>query len=235
MHLREMSYSMVSFNSGKSMVAAPPVTIPLRAITLSPGSHLLVENVSWAQYEALLRELGEDRVIPRVNYCRNTLELMSPLPIHERPNRIITDVVKTLLDIQDRDWEDFGSTTFRKAEEAGLEPDTCFYIQNAEQMRACKRFNPSQDPPPDLAIESDVTSKTTIEAYLALQVPEVWIYEKQQLSVYLLKNGRYERSLQSSIFPTLQVADLIPRLIAEAEQMGTRKMLKQLRQFPPVS
>lgn len=222
------------------MVAAAPVTIPLRAITLSPGSHLLIEDVSWEQYEALLAELGEDRVIPRINYCRNTLELMSPLPIHERPNRIITDIVKTLLDIQDRDWEDFGSTTFRKTQEAGLEPDTCFYIQNSERMRACKRFNPSQDPPPDLAIESDVTSKTTIDTYLALQVPEVWIYEKRQgdkgqLSIHLLKDGKYELSSRSFTFPNFQITELIPRLIAEAEQMGTRRMLKQLRQFPPVT
>ncbi len=215
------------------MVATAPVTIPIRAMTLSPGSHLLIEDVSWQQYEALLAELGEDRVVPRINYCHNTLELMSPLPIHERPNRIMADIVKTLLDIQDRDWEDFGSTTFRKAQEAGLEPDTCFYIKNAERMRACKRFDPSQDPPPDLAIESDVTSKTTLETYRVLQVPEVWIYDKRQLSIHLLKNGRYQPSSQSATFPSFRITELIPRLIAETEQMGTRKMLKQLRQLPP--
>jgi Uma2 family endonuclease len=215
------------------MVAAAPVTIPVRAMTLSPGSHLLIENVSWQQYEALLAELGEERVVPRINYCHHTLELMSPLPIHERPNRILADIVKTLLDIQERDWEDFGSTTFRKAQEAGLEPDTCFYVQHAQRMRACKRFDPNQDPPPDLAIESDVTSKTTIEAYQVLQVPEVWIYDNRQLSVYLLIDGKYQLSSNSFTFPTLQITELIPRLIAEAEQMGTRKMLKQLRQLPP--
>ncbi len=215
------------------MVAAAPVTIPVRAMTLSPGSHLLIENVSWQQYEALLAELGEERVVPRINYCHNTLELMSPLPIHERPNRMIADIVKTLLDIQDRDWEDFGSTTFRKAQEAGLEPDTCFYIQHAQSMRACKRFDPNQDPPPDLAIESDVTSKTTLEAYQVLQVPEVWIYDNRQLSIYLLRDGQYQRSSNSSTFPAFPIPELIPRLIAEAEQMGTRTMLKQLRQLLP--
>ena len=125
---------------GKRMVASVPVTVPIRAMTLSPGSHLLIENVSWEQYEALLTELGEERLIPRINYCHNTLELMAPLPAHERPHRIIADIVKALLDSQDRDWEDFGSTTFRKTQEAGLEPDTCFYIQNAERMRACERL-----------------------------------------------------------------------------------------------
>ncbi|MEM9267271.1 MAG: Uma2 family endonuclease [Cyanobacteria bacterium P01_F01_bin.13] len=87
-------------------------------------------------------------------------------------------MVVASLDSQDKDWEDFGSTTFRKLQEAGLEPDTCFYIQNAECMRGCERFDPEQDPPPDLAIESDVTSKTTLETYRLLKVPEVWIYAK---------------------------------------------------------
>ena len=171
-------------------------------------------------------------VTPRINYCHNTLELMSPLPIHERPNRLMADIVKTLLDVQDRDWEDFGLTTFRKAQTAGLEPDTCFYIQNAERMRACKRFDPTQDPPPDLAIESDATSKTTLEAYQILRVPEVWIYENRRLTVYFLVDEKYQTSFSSATFPSLQITELIPRLIAEAEQMGTRRMLKQLRQLP---
>lgn len=212
------------------MVVSLPVTIPIRAMTLSPGSHLLIGNVSWAQYEALLTELGEDRKTPRINYCHSILELIAPLPIHERPNRIIADIVKTLLDIQDRDWEDFGSTTFRKAQEAGLEPDTCFYIQNAERMRCCDRFNPDEDPPPDLAIESDVTSQTTLDTYLSLQVPEVWIYAGEVLTIYVFHHGIYQTSNTSPTFPSLSMTDMIPQLLQQAKQIGTRKMLKQLRQ-----
>ncbi|MBE9079408.1 hypothetical protein IQ241_19255 [Romeria aff. gracilis LEGE 07310] len=55
------------------MATSAPVTIPIRAMTLSPGSHLLIENVSWQQYESLLAELGEARRVPRVNYCRKML------------------------------------------------------------------------------------------------------------------------------------------------------------------
>lgn len=211
------------------MVASAPVTIPIRALKLSPGSHLLIENVSWDQYDALLTELGEDRVTPRINYCHNTLELMAPLPIHERPNRLIADIVKALLDGQDRDWEDFGSTTFRKAQAAGLEPDTCFYIQNAEYMRTCERFDPDQDPPPDLAIESDVTSKTTLETYGLLKVPEVWIYTKNVLEIYILQGDDYLRSDESATLPSLPIREMIPALLQQAKQIGTRKMLKQLR------
>jgi len=206
------------------------ITTPIKTIALSPGSHLLIPNVTWEQYQALLEELGEERRIPRINYCNGTLELMSPLPAHERPHRIISDIVKLLLDAQGREWEDFGSTTFKKLKQAGLEPDTCFYIQNAERVRDLLRMDMTQDPPPDLAIEADVTSKTTLEAYAALQVPEVWIYDNNKLKIHLLQNGEYQESASSATFPELAIAEMIPQLVQQAFQEGTSKMLRNLRQ-----
>ena len=141
-----------------------PVTFPIKTLSLSPGSHVMIEDVSWEEYEALLEELGADRLIPRINYCHGTLELMSPLPSHERPNRIIAYIVTTILDVQNRDWEDFGSTTFKKPKQAGLEPDTCFYIENAARVRNHLRMDMAVDPPPDLAIEADVTSEAQLAA-----------------------------------------------------------------------
>lgn len=94
------------------------VKLPITTIELSPGSHLLIENITWEQYEALLADGGEERRVPRINYCNGIL-VMSPLPAHERPHRIIADIVKALLDAQDRDWEDFGSTTFKQPQKAG--------------------------------------------------------------------------------------------------------------------
>ncbi|MFB2978921.1 Uma2 family endonuclease [Microseira sp. BLCC-F43] len=206
------------------------VVIPLKAIALSPGSHLAINDVTWEQYEALLEELGEERRIPRINYCHGSLELMSPSPAQERPHRIISDIVKILLDAQGRDWEDFGSTTFKKPTQAGLEPDTCFYIQNAERVRSLMRMNMDEDPPPDLAIETDVTSRTTLEAYAILKVPEVWIYNNEKLKIWLLRDGNYWESDSSSIFPDLPIIEMIPRLVKQAFQEGSSKMLRELRQ-----
>ncbi|MEX0268538.1 Uma2 family endonuclease [Leptolyngbyaceae cyanobacterium UHCC 1019] len=205
------------------------VTTPIKTIALSPGSHLLIPNVTWEQYEDLLAELGEERRIPRINYCNGTLELMSPLPAHERPHRIISDIIKLLLDSQGREWEDFGSTTFKKLKRAGLEPDTCFYIQNAERVRDFLRMDMAQDPPPDLAIETDVTSKTTLEAYAVLQVPEVWIYDNGKLKIHLLQNDQYQESIVSPTFPDVAIAEIIPQLVQQAFQQGTSTMLRNLR------
>lgn len=209
---------------------ATPVTIPIRAINLSPGSHLLIENVSWEQYEALLEELGADRHFPRINYCSHTLELMAPLPAHERLHRMIGYIVTAMLDAQERTWEDFGATTFKKPRQAGLEPDTCFYIQNAERVRDRLRLDMATDPPPDLAIESDVTSRTTLDAYQAMGVPEVWVYEDAKLKVYVLQTEGYVESPSSPTLPEFPVVEMIPRLVQQAFQAGTSKMLRDLRQ-----
>lgn len=213
------------------MVAAP-ITIPIRAITLSPGSHLLIDDVSWEQYEALLEELGEHRRVPRINYYGNILELMAPLPLHERPHRMIGYIVTALLDAQERAWEDFGSTTFKQPKQAGLEPDICFYIQNSERMRDRQRLDMAVDPPPDLAIESDVTSKTTLDAYLAIRVPEIWIYDNAKLSIYVLQTNGYIESPNSPTFPELPIVDMIPRLVQQAFEQGTSQMLRELRRQP---
>jgi Uma2 family endonuclease len=206
-----------------------PVTFPIKTLNLSPGSHVLINEVTWQDYENLLDELGETRHNPRINYYHGTLELMSPLPAHERPNRIIAYIVTAILDAQNRDWEDFGSTTFKKAKEVGLEPDTCFYIKNATQVRSNLRIDMNIDPPPDLAIESDVTSKTTLEAYAILGVTEVWIYENNKLQIFVLQNKVYLKTINSLIFPNFNLVETIPKLVKQAFDQGTSQMLREFR------
>ncbi len=211
------------------MLVTTPVSIALKNLNLSPGSHVLITDVTWEQYEALLLELGEDRRVPRINYCQGVLELMSPLPAHERPHRIIGYIVTTILDAEERAWEDFGSTTFKKLKQAGLEPDTCFYIQNAERVRDRLRMDMSQDPPPDLAIEADVTSKTTFDAYTVLKVPELWVYDNGQLRLYVLQAEGYTEVDSSPTFPNLPIKIMIPALVQQAFAIGTSQMLRELR------
>ncbi|NEP60830.1 MAG: Uma2 family endonuclease [Symploca sp. SIO2G7] len=204
------------------------VTIPIQAIQINPGSSITINNLTWQEFETILDELGEQRRV-RLTYYQGNLEIMSPLAIHERPNRIITDIVKVILDVQGRDWEDFGSTTFKRPEIAGVEPDTCLYIQNASRMQGCTHIDLDIDPPPDLAIESDVTSKTNLEIYAAIEVPEVWIYRKQQLKIYSLVDGTYQEQSFSPTFPNLPLTTLIPQLVEQAINQGTSRMLRKLR------
>jgi Uma2 family endonuclease len=209
----------------------PSVMVPLQNIELVPGSPLIIRNVPWEQFESILESLEEQHVY-RIAYYRGTLEIMSPLPGHERPHRMIGDLVKAILDSEERDWEDFGSTTFRnQSKAAGLEPDTCLYVDgNAQLVRDCmSQMDLGQYPPPDLAIESDVTSKTTLEAYAALGMPEVWVYRNAQLVIYLLQEGQYVGSDVSQVFPTLPILQLIPQWVKRGLTEGAGKVLREFR------
>ncbi len=205
------------------------LTIPIDTIQLTPGSTISIQDLSWQDFETLLVDLG-DRRNTRIAYYRGTLEIMSPLAIHERPHRIVTDIVKVLLDARGQDWEDFGSTTLKRPEVAGVEPDTCLYIQNVERVRGCVDLNLANYPPPDLAIESDVTSIIAVSAYQALCVPEIWIYRNRSLKINLLERNGYVESDRSLIFPDLPIITLITQLVQSAIESGTSQMLRQLRQ-----
>jgi Uma2 family endonuclease len=204
------------------------IAISIPRIHLAPGSKMSISGVSWSDFEEILLDLGEKRT-SRVTYYQGNLEIMSPLARHERPHRIMAYIVTTILAAQARDWEDFGSTTLKLPEIAGIEPDTCFYIANASQVRNCTNLNLADYPPPDLAIECDVTSKTTIDVYQALQIPEVWIYQEGQLTIYHFDSQGYQTSATSQIFPELSIVTLVPQLVERAIAQGTSSMLKELQ------
>lgn len=181
-------------------------------------ARLLSITLSWQEFELLLTDLGEKRNTRLAYYCK-TLEIMSPLALHERHHRIIADIVKGILDLEGRNWEDFGSTTLKLPETSGVEPDTCFYSQNSELVRDCTDLNLRDYPPPDLAID----------AYTALRVPEVWIYQNNQLKIYVFANEGYAETSISPTFPNLAILELIPQLVQKAIDRGTSKMLRELR------
>lgn len=206
------------------------VAILVQDLEVTPGNRVGIHHLSWSDFTNILEDLSENRST-RIAYHAGTLEIMSPLAAHERPHRIIASIITTILESQERDWEDFGSTAIKRSPVAGIEPDTCFYIQNAAQVQGCTNLDLANYPLPDLAIESDVTSLTVINAYVALQIPEVWVYRHQQLTIYILDNQSYQESNTSLAFPTLPVITLIPQLVDQAIDLGTRKTLQNLKQI----
>ncbi len=208
------------------MTATIPFVKPISQISLAPGSTVTVPNVSWQEFELILQQLGENRSA-RLIYSKGTLEVMVPLPEHEKPKELISDLVKTLLKKTGRRYEPFGSTTFKKEGTAGVEPDACFYIENYQRMIARRRLK-TDDPPPDLVIETDVTSKTSIEAYEVIGVPEVWVYDSGKLTIYLLRNKKYFKSDVSPTFPKIPLTQLIPAAIERSWQVGTVQALEEL-------
>ncbi|MBN3941607.1 MAG: Uma2 family endonuclease [Nostoc sp.] len=207
------------------MTAVSPVVKPVSQMRLEPGSTVSIQDISWEEFESILQELGEKRSL-RVAYSKSTLEIMVPLPEHEKSKDLISDLVKILLKLARKSYEPFGSTTFKRENIAGVEPDACFYIQNYQRMIGRRKLEPN-DLPPDLAIETDVTSKTTLDAYEAIAVPELWIYDRKKPRIYLLRDGHYIESDNSPNFPNIPLTQIIAATVERAWQVGTVQALKE--------
>jgi len=207
------------------------VTLQLRQLVVHPGQRIQLQEVNWNEFEAILDELGNKRAC-RIAYSDGILEIRMPLPKHEKAKVLISDMVKILLEELNRDNECFGSSTFKRQDMAkGIEPDDCFYIENSAQMIGKDRIDLTIDPPPDLAIEVDVTSKTGLDAYQALSVPELWRFENGQLRISLLQDGQYQDANFSPHFPNFPIIDSISQFFARSQTQGRSQTLKAFRQW----
>jgi Uma2 family endonuclease len=207
------------------------VTIQLRQLSVPPGHRIILHNISWQEFEEILTELGENRA-SRLAYYQGNLEIKMPLPKHEVAKVIIGDLVKIILEELEIDCECFGSTTFKRQDmNSGIEPDDSFYIKNHVQMIGKEKIDLNIDPPPDLVIEIDVTSKTQLDAYLALAVPEVWRYENDKLQINIWQDGKYIESKVSPNFPNLPIAEIIPQFVEESRILGRSPTLRKFRQW----
>jgi Uma2 family endonuclease len=205
------------------------VQFQIGQIEVLAGQRTILHGIDWREFEQILDELGENRA-SRIAYANRTLEVMMPLPEHEVDKELIGDMVKALLDRMERDYECFGSTTFKKESmNSGIEPDNCFYIENHEKVRGKRRLNLNVDPPPDLAIEIDVTSKTQIEAYARLGVAELWCYSDRKLQIYTLHAGIYVASDRSPTFANLDAIAKISEFVEMSLISGRGTAMRTFR------
>jgi Uma2 family endonuclease len=187
-------------------------------------------NVSWETFEALLRDTGEDRG-SRFAYDCGTLEIMTPLFEHENPKIQFDRLILVLVEELGREIKSAGSTTLkRRLANRGIEPDNCYYIQTESRVRGRETLNLETDPPPDLAIEIDITSSSVnkLGIYSALGITELWIYDGQDLKFYQLVEGQYIECNFSIAFPLVSVSD-ISRFIQQSKTMGEIALLKSFR------
>jgi Uma2 family endonuclease len=172
---------------------------------LPPGGVLSFEDVTWREYEKLLEALGDNSNV-RVSYDSGRLEIMSPSDWHDYYKSLLGRLVDVLAEELEIECASFGSTTFKKEEEAkGTEPDECFYITNVGRVIGKPGLDLDRDPPPDLAIEVDIShqSQSKFPIYAALGVPEIWRYRKGKIYFYRLSGQNYIEIQASDLFPFL--------------------------------
>lgn len=173
---------------------------------------LVLYGVSWQEYTRMLRAFAE-RSGYRLTYDRGVLEIMSPLFEHEVDVDLLGRFVVVLTEEMDLPLQAGRSTTLRRRRmHRGLEADHSWWIAHAPQMRGKRQIDLRVDPPPDLAVEVEVTHRAInrMAIYARLRVPEVWIVAKATLTFQVLQaNGNYVEQTHSLAFPLFTPADLM--------------------------
>ena len=177
---------------------------------LPAGSKLELPNVVWDEYENLLSQMG-DFPGHRLSYDRGRLTVVSPNRRHEFYKLFFGRIAQVLTEELRIDVEATGATTLRRRSLGqGIEPDESYYVGNATNVIDHLEFDLDVDPPPDVAIEIDITSDSLdkLPIYAALGVPEIWRYDGEVMRLYKLAGENYELIHNSLAFPILTAEDL---------------------------
>jgi Uma2 family endonuclease len=202
----------------------------MATIPSAQEQRMVLYNIGWDTYERLLRDHANAGA-PRFAYDRGTLEIMSPLPEHERFNRAIQLLVPVIAEECGMEVYSLGSTTFNRADlQRGFEPDSCFYMEHAARVRGKDRIDLQVDPSPDLVVEIDIThpSIDKLPIYAGIGVPEVWRYDGERLEILVLSGSAYADSPRSTMFPIVTAAALT-ELLPTSTTVGDIAWMRHVR------
>jgi Uma2 family endonuclease len=203
------------------VIATPESQTSLTAASASRAigeQRVLLHGISWDAYLQILHALPQSRGA-RLTYDDGVLEITVPLEIHEFAGRLIERFICTLVELMGLRIKTMGSTTMNYPSlKQGAEPDNAYYIQNQPLVKG-RNVDFSQDPPPDLVVEIDITHTDIAKNkfYAKLGVPEFWRFDGNILRIYQLHSGEYIETEVSSTFPQVPT-DRLYLFLAEAKE-----------------
>jgi Uma2 family endonuclease len=207
-------------------IATKPPTLP----PPEPGQRVVIYNVDWDAYRTLVGVFAGRHV--RLTYDRGKLELMTISGMHGNCGWLLGRLIAVLSEEHELPLKGFSDMTCSREDLArGLEPDHCFYITHEPLVRNAEDIDLERDPPPDLAIEVDISrnSRGRMGIYAALKVPEVWRYDGESLVFYKLNaGGEYDAVLRSEFFP-LVPAEEIAAALARRTQLDETSLVRAFR------
>ncbi|MFZ4555521.1 MAG: Uma2 family endonuclease [Pseudanabaena sp.] len=204
---------------------------PAVKITSEFTGDVVLSNISWQTYQAMLADIG-DRSSLRLIYDRGELEIKMPSDFHEAINRLLARIVGILAEELDLPLKEFGSVTLNRSDiKKGAEPDSSFYIQNADRIIG-NRIDISIDPPPDLIIEVDITNSSTrsFAVYQQLGISEIWRYTNSGVTIFQLQEGNYIEHEFSNIFPMIS-GDILGRFLQMSSTENTIAIVRAVRKW----
>lgn len=209
----------------------------MKTAVMPAEQRVVLEKVSWSTYVALLADVDNRR--GRMAYDQGVLEIMAPSIRHENAKGLLGRLLEAATEELDVEILSAGSLTMNREDlQRGIEPDECYYVAHEADVRGKDEIDLEVDPPPDIAIEVDITrsSMNKLGIYSALGVPEFWHYDGEHLTIHLRDAaGRYRTAGRSRALPALPVAELVRflnRRHAEGETKLVREFRARLRERP---
>lgn len=179
---------------------------------------VVLNGVTWQQYEALLATLGDYPGL-RLIYLEGNLEIFMPSSEHEMLKKIIARLLERYSEEMDIPLHGYGSTTFRREAKArGLEPDECYCIDTLKDL-------------PDFAIEVNLTSGGVdkLSVYQGLDVSEVLIWQNGQLRLYDLRQEMIQKTPKSQFFPNLDLQRLAQYICPQNQPQAIKDFIRDIR------
>lgn len=199
---------------------------------LPAGGSLILTEVPWEDYEQLLSDLGDCPSL-RISYDQGRLEIMSPSHQHEYFKDVVYCLAFTLAQETSSPFQSYGSATHKQEWLArGVEPDLCFYVQNALLIIGKYAFDLRTDPPPDVVVEIDIShdSMSKLPIYAGMKVPELWRYEGKRAQIFQLDGEKYGEVPASVAFPLL-TSNALTEFLEESKTKGQSAAIKSFREW----
>ena len=178
----------------------------------SPSAGVLFRDVTWADHEAQLRIVGERPI--RVTYDRGRMEVYTSSLGHEDdayPTCWAGSSTPDRRTRHRRQGRKDRTTQKRRDLDQAPSPTSATGSAEPQRMAGKRQLDLAIDPPPDLAIEVDITHNSIdrLPMFAVLGIPEIWRQASGSIQfLHLQPDGPYQPRDPSLAFPTLSAAEL---------------------------
>lgn len=217
-----------------TMTLATP-TAP-RAIAHEPEQRFDLNVNDWGRYLAISGALNDWAGV-RLAFLDGELTLLGTSQRHEWLAECLGMLVSVVAARCGISCEPAGHATLRRKDRgAGVEGDKTFFLgRNADAMLGVKNLDLDVHPPPDLAIEVELThpADKVMIIYGRLGIPEVWRLDvdSRTLRIWALgDSGGYSEASRSPSLRVIEPADILAQLTL-AEEIGFSRWSVQLHDW----
>ena len=193
----------------------------------------MIPGVDYAAYVTIADALPEGRV--RITFDGENLFFTSTTSSrHGFTSHLLAQLVWIMTEELGIPLRSCGGMTCRtQLSQRGLEPDECFYLASEPARRANWDLDLETDPPPDLAVEVDLSRSSIgrLPIYAKLRVPEVWRYNGESVQIYALQPDQSYQLVPQSLALPLATSDQLTEWVRRAEQQDETAFAREVRQW----